>query len=95
MRRSDGVSDQLGSRWLFPGRHTGRAINALNLANRMRAMGIEPQGVRNTARAQLAASIPAAMLGEILGISPTTATRWTAIASGNWASYAAHHADTR
>ena len=93
LRRSDGVSDQLESPWLFPGRHAGRPINALNLANRMRAMGIEPQAMRNTARAQLAVSIPAAMLGEILGISPTTATRWTAIANGSWAAYAARHGD--
>lgn len=92
VRRSDGVSDQLDSRWLFPGRHAGRPINARNLANRMRAIGIEPQGMRNTARAQLAASIPAAILAEILGISPSTATRWTAIANGNWPAYVAGRA---
>lgn len=75
-------------RGLFPGRHAGRPISALNLANRMRAMGIEPRSMRNTVRAQLATSIPAAMFGEILGISPATATRWRAIANGNWAAYA-------
>jgi hypothetical protein len=92
LRRSNGVSDQLTGSWLFPGRSAGQPVGPLILANRMRAMGIEPRDMRNTARAQLAGSIPAAMLGEIIGISPGTATRWTAIANGNWAAYAARRA---
>jgi hypothetical protein len=95
LRRSNGVSDQLTSGWLFPGRSAGRPVGSLILANRMRAMGIEPRDMRNTARAQLAGAIPPGMLAEIIGISAGTATRWTAIANGNWAAYAAHRATTR
>jgi hypothetical protein len=29
------------------------------------------------------------MLGEIIGISATTATRWAALTAGNWTAYAA------
>jgi hypothetical protein len=45
--------------------------------------------MRNAARAQLAAEIPAAMLGEIIGVSATTTTRWAAFSAGNWTAYAA------
>ncbi len=43
--------------------------------------------MRNTARAQLAAEIPPAMLGELIGVGATTASRWASIANGNWLAY--------
>jgi hypothetical protein len=54
-----------------------------------RALGIEPRNMRNTARAQLAAEIPAAILGKLIGVSDDTATNWAAITKANWNSYAA------
>ena len=45
--------------------------------------------MRNTARAQLAAEIPPAMLGELIGVGATTAGRWAAIGNRNWLAYAA------
>jgi hypothetical protein len=45
--------------------------------------------MRNTARAQLAAEIPAALLGELIGVTANTATRWAALTAGNWTTYAA------
>lgn len=59
------------------------------MGNWMRALGVDPRNMRNTARAQLAGEIPAGMLAEILGIDAGTATRWTAIANGNWTAYVA------
>ncbi|MGH9291044.1 MAG: hypothetical protein ACRD0V_22565 [Acidimicrobiales bacterium] len=44
--------------------------------------------MRSAARAQLAAEIPPALLGEIIGVSATTATRWAIHTSANWTAYA-------
>lgn len=94
--RTNGVSDRARSgHWLFPGRRAGHPVGAVIMGNWMRGLGIEPRQVRNTARAQLAGEIPAAMLAEILGINATTATRWTAIANGNWAAYVGGRAGAR
>lgn len=93
-RRSNGMSDQLESRWLFPGRHAGRHIGPVVLGERLREhLGVEALHMRNAARAQLAAEIPPALLGEIIGVSANTATRWAALTSGNWTAYAADLGD--
>jgi hypothetical protein len=68
------VSDQPGTPWLFPGRHAGRLAGPVVLGERLRAIGIEPIRMRNTARAQLAAEIPPALLSELIGVNATTAT---------------------
>jgi hypothetical protein len=88
-RRSRGVSDQLDGQWLFPGRHAGRHIGPVVLGGRLRAIGIEPRHMRNNARAQLATEIPPALLGEVIGVSTTTAARWATLTAGNWTTYAA------
>jgi hypothetical protein len=62
------------------------------LGERLRAIGIEPIRMRNTARAQLAAEIPPALLGELIGVNATTATRWAALSAGSWSAYAADRA---
>ena len=58
------------------------------LGERLRRIGIEPLAMRNTARAQLAAEIPPALLGELIGVNAATATRWATLSSGNWTAYA-------
>jgi len=88
-RRSNGVSDQLDGNWLFPGRHAGRHTGPVVLGERLRAIGIEPRRMRNSARAQLAAEIPPALLGELIGVNANTATRWAALTAGNWTAFAA------
>lgn len=87
-RRSNGVSDQIESPWLFPGRHAGHHCGPVILGERLRNIGIEPLLMRNSARAQLAGEIPPAMLGEIIGVNANTATRWAAMSGGNWMAYA-------
>jgi hypothetical protein len=64
--------------------HAGPVV----LGKRLRKIGIEPLAMRNTARAQLAAEIPPAVLGELIGVNAATATRWAALSSGNWSAYA-------
>jgi hypothetical protein len=83
-RHSNGVCDQLASLWLFPGRQAGRHIGPVVLAERLRDLGIEPRAMRNAARAQLAAEIPPALSGEVIGVAATPATGWAALTAGNW-----------
>lgn len=45
-------------------------------------------------RAQLAAEIPPALLGELIGVNANTATRWPRSPAGNWTAYAAEVAST-
>jgi hypothetical protein len=40
---------------------------------------------RNAALMQLAAEIPAPVLGDLLGLSPQTAVRWATLAARDWA----------
>jgi hypothetical protein len=81
-RRHNGVTEQLASPWLFPGNHAGRPIPPTPSANDSVPSGSNPEPCSAT-RAQLAAEIPPAMLGEIIGVSATTATRWAALTAGN------------
>jgi hypothetical protein len=86
--RTNGVADQLPTRWLFPGKRAGRPLTANALGGRLRALGIPPRLSRATALAELAIEIPPAVLAELVGITPGTAARWAAITGANWAAYA-------
>jgi hypothetical protein len=48
-----------------------------------------PSDARKAAMFQLAAEIPTPILAELLGLSPTTATRWDALAARDWSQYTA------
>lgn len=88
--RRDGVAEQLPSNWLFPGHRAGRHLAAVNLGNRLRAIGIEPRAMRLAALDQLSKEIPPALLTEILGLKAPQTVRHTSQAGGDWAQYAAH-----
>jgi lambda repressor-like predicted transcriptional regulator len=94
LRRQRGIRDQPATDWLFPGANATHHVVPSTLGTRLRELGIEARLMRNTARAQLAAEIPAALLSEIIGITPNTAVAWANRAAGNWATYAAHRAST-
>lgn len=86
--RTNGVADQLPSRWLFPGKRAGRPVTPDTLGRHLRDLGIPPRLSRTAALSQLALEIPPAVLAELVGISPGTAARWAGITGGNWAAYA-------
>lgn len=75
--------------WLFPGLHPGRPFNASQLGARLRRLGIEPQAGRRGALAHLAATMPAAVLAQVLDLTPGTAVRWVGTTGGDWNRYAA------
>ena len=89
IRRRAGISDQLPTKWLFPGSTPNRHAAAAAIATRLRILGIEPRKMRASAVAQLAAEIPPAILAGTIGITPAGAARWAAIAGGDWTRYAA------
>lgn len=75
--------------WLFPGGRPGRPLSSNQLLRRMKAIGIPARSARNTTLLELAAEMPAVVLSKLLGISPSTATRWTEYAGASAAGYAA------
>lgn len=74
-------------RWLFPGADPGRPITQQGLSRRLRRHGVRPGEHRLASLHQLAAEVPAALLADLLGISPTTANAWARLSGGTWASY--------
>ena len=79
-------------KWLFPGRHAGRHLATENIRSGLVARGIHPSDSRKAALFQLAAEIPSPVLADLLGLAPTTATRWAALAARDWSSYTAMRA---
>jgi hypothetical protein len=75
--------------WLFPGRRPGQHLHATRLAQRLRALGVEPRADRNTALLQLAADLPPAVLADLLGLHIGTAIHWANEAGADWTTYAA------
>ena len=95
-RRYRGVgSPTTPSPWLFPGHLPGRPITPSRLGERLRLLGFRALPGRRATLLQLAAEVPAAVLADLLRLSPGTATRWTRDAGGDWSRYAASIALTR
>lgn len=90
-----GVGSPRTSPWLFPGHLPGRPITPSRLGERLRLLGVRALPGRRATLLQLAAEIPAAVLAELLHLTPGTATRWTRDAGGDWSRYAADLASRR
>jgi dsDNA-binding SOS-regulon protein len=80
---------KLDSRWLFPGLRLDTAIHEEAMRRRLRKLGITGRAARNAAALQLAKTMPAAILADLLGVHESTAEDWTQLAAGDWARYAA------
>lgn len=77
------------SRWLFPGAIPGRPLDSETLRLHLKAIGVDSLQVRTATLLDLATEVPAAILADLVGLYPSTATRWTRNAGGDWAGYAA------
>lgn len=88
-RRRESSAQQVPNPWLFAGTHAGRHINAVALATRLAAIGIQPRRARLAAVDQLSREIPPAMLAGVLGLTPRTASNATTRAGGQWSNYVA------
>ena len=94
-RACTGIGSPATSPWLFPGHLPGQPITPARLGERLRALGIYAMTGRRAALTSLAAQLPAAVLADLLGITPGTAVRWIHHAGGDWNNYAAHIARNR
>jgi len=88
VRRRHGVTDQVDTQWLFPGDRAGHHLRSTNLANRLRDIGVGPRQMREAALLQLSMEMLPAVLAEVVGVTPSTAARWTNASGGSWANYA-------
>ena len=77
------------TRWLFPGRHPGRPIATETVRGDLVSHGIHPRASRSAALFALAGQIPAAILADLVGISPGKAVQWAKLAARDWNSYVA------
>ncbi len=93
-RTHTGTGSPLVTPWLFPGGLPGKPITAPRLGSRLRTLGIYTQTGRRAALLDLAAQLPAAVLADLLGLTPGTAVRWMRQAGGDWSAYAAELART-
>jgi hypothetical protein len=79
-------------RLLFPGVFPGRPLSAEALTRGLAQHDIPTRSARNAALAALAADLPSPVLADLLGLHPTTATRWVNYARKDWSEYVAHRA---
>jgi hypothetical protein len=77
------------ARWLFPGLRLDAPLHPEHLRRRLRKLGIVARPGRAAALLHLAQTLPPAILADLLGISESHAARWTTLAAGDWARYAA------
>lgn len=75
------------SPWLFPGYRPGEHIHPNTLMVRLRGLGIDLLGARNTAIRELVAQVPAPVVAEMLGYSAQVAQRHADLASEPWRRY--------
>jgi hypothetical protein len=94
-RRHTSIAASPDSTWLFPGHLPGRSITPARLGQRLAQLGIDSQTGRRRAMLELASTVPAAVLADLLGIHTTTAADWAHAAGGDWSHYAAEIARTR
>ena len=88
-RRHTSVAAPPDKTWLFPGHLPGRPITPARLGQRLAQLGIDSQTGRRAAMLELASTVPAAVLADLLGIHTTTAADWARAAGGDWSHYAA------
>lgn len=84
-----GVGSPATSPWLIPGHLPGRPLTPARLGQRLRKLGIDARAARRAALIHLAAQLPAAVLADLLHLTPGTAVRWVNSAGGDWSRYAA------
>ena len=84
-----GIRAPTPSPWLFPGGTPGQPLTASHLGVRLNRLGIDARAGRRAALTHLASQLPAAVLADLLHITPGTAVRWVNNAGGDWSRYAA------
>jgi hypothetical protein len=77
----------IGTPWLFPSSRPGRHVDPQSIMQRLRRLGINLLGSRNTALRELVFEIPPPVVAEMLGYSDQVTQRYAAEAGNTWARY--------
>ncbi|MCV7192738.1 hypothetical protein H7I02_08005 [Mycolicibacterium brumae] len=78
----------IGTAWLFPSSRPGQHLDPQSIMHRLRWLGINLLGSRNTALQELASEIPAPLVADVLGYSDQVTQKHAAEAGNTWAAYA-------
>jgi hypothetical protein len=76
-----------GTPWLFPSTFPGKHLEAQHVMKRLRALGVNLLGARNSAIQNLVAEIPPPLVAELLGYSYQVAHRHAEVAARPWSRY--------
>ena len=74
--------------WLFPGYRQGEHLHPGTVMLRLRQLGIDLLGARNTALRELVAQMPAPIVAEMLGYGDHVVHRHAELAAQPWSRYA-------
>jgi hypothetical protein len=77
-----------GTPWLFPSNRPGRHLDPQSIMMRLRWLGVDLLGSRNTALQELVSEVPPPLVAEMLGYSYQVTQRHAELAGTNWAKYA-------
>jgi hypothetical protein len=75
--------------WMFPGRMLGEPMSAKALRDALRPIGVPVRVSKNTAAAALVAELPAPLVSRVIGVHPSTASRWATETGTGWSAYPA------
>jgi len=78
----------IGTPWLFPSNRPGRYLDPQSIMMRLRWLGINLLGSRNTALQQLVSEVPAPLVAEMLGYSHPVTQKHAAEVGNVWTRYA-------
>lgn len=73
--------------WLFPGYRPGDHLHPNTIMDRLRELGIDLLGARNTALRELVSQVPAPIVAEMLGYSDQVTQRHASLAAVPWSRY--------
>jgi hypothetical protein len=73
--------------WLFPGYRPGEHLHPNTVMDRLRWLGIDLLGARNTALRELVTQVPPPVVAEMLGYSDQVVHQHAALAAQPWARY--------
>jgi hypothetical protein len=73
--------------WLFPGYRPGEHLHPNTLMDRLRWLGINVLGARNTSLRELVTQVPPPVVAEMLGYSDQVVQRHAALAAQPWSTY--------
>ena len=77
-----------GTPWLFPSSYPGKHVDSQSIMKRLRDLGVNLLGARNSAIQSLVAEVPAPLVvAELLGYSYQIAQRHAEIAAQPWSRY--------